>query len=478
MMLPRREFDLNIERVLESWTIAHAIREVIANALDEAALTGSAEPTISKAAEGRWHVRDHGRGLRYEHLTQNENREKLANPEKVVGKFGVGLKDALATFDRRKVGVSIRSRFGEITTAKQHKHGFDDVTTLHAVIEPPSDPEMVGTDVELTGIRDADIEEAKALFRHYSGDEVLESTAYGLVLARPARRPGRIYVNGLRVAEEANYLFSYDITSPTKALRAALNRERSNVGRSAYTDRVKAILLAAASQAIANTLAEDLSGFAAGTWHDETQLVDVGVHACQVLNASGKVIFMTPDELTYARDFVDRAEDDGYRVVVIPASIRRKIEGTTDITGAPIVDLGRFKDQWNESFSFSFVDPEKLTKAEQRIYEQTDAILALRGGRPPQVREILISKTMRLGATGYAEAAGVWDRAEGRIVIKRDQLRTLSRYAGTLLHEIAHAETGAPDISSGFEDALTGELGELATSSLSDKSDGKASPTK
>jgi hypothetical protein len=86
----------------------------------------------------------------------------------------------------------------------------------------------------------------------------------------------------------------------------------------------------------------------------------------------------------------------------------------------------------------------------------------------PQVKEILISKTMRLGAAGYAEAAGVWEPAEGRIVIKRDQLSSIARYAGTLLHEIAHAETGTPDISAGFEDALTGELGEVAGSSLGD----------
>ena len=131
--MPAREFDLNIERVLENWTLAHAIRELIANALDEAALTGTREPEIGKDASGAWHVRDFGRGLRYEHLTQNENREKLASPEKVVGKFGVGLKDALATFDRRGVGVRIRSRFGDITTHKQAKHGFGDVTMLHAV---------------------------------------------------------------------------------------------------------------------------------------------------------------------------------------------------------------------------------------------------------------------------------------------------------------------------------------------------------
>ncbi len=43
-----RKFDLNIKRVLEHWTVAHALREVIANALDEAALTGTDEPLIFK----------------------------------------------------------------------------------------------------------------------------------------------------------------------------------------------------------------------------------------------------------------------------------------------------------------------------------------------------------------------------------------------------------------------------------------------
>lgn len=464
----RREFDLNIERVLENWTVAHAVREVIANALDEAALTGTREPQISRDRNGTWHVRDFGRGLRYEHLTQNENAEKLANPEKVVGKFGVGLKDALATFDRRRIGVRIRSRFGDITIAKRHKHGFQDITTLHAVIEPPGDPDMQGTDVELTGASDADVDAAKALFRHYAGDEVLEETSYGVILKRP-KVAARIYVNGLRVAEESNYLFSYDITSPTKALRAALNRERSNVGRTAYTDRVKAIVLAASSEPVASALAEDLSRFETGRWHDEVQLVDIGVHACQVLNATGRIIFLTPAELNSARDFVDRARDDGYRVVVVPQNIRRKLAGAVDVTGAPIVDLERFKSQWNASFQFSFVDPAELEARESAIFARTAEILELRGGRPTNVGEILISSTMRIGATGYAEATGLWEPKERRIVIKRDQLRSLEGYAGTLLHEVAHAVSGTPDVSAGFEDALTSEVGDVVTRSIGER---------
>ncbi|MBT0160853.1 ATP-binding protein, partial [Candidatus Bathyarchaeota archaeon A05DMB-2] len=97
MLSDARLFDLNIEKVLEDWEVYHAIREIIANALDEQVLTKTKEIEISRDAKGSWHIRDFGRGLKYEHLTQNENEEKLSHSNLVIGKFGVGLKDALAT---------------------------------------------------------------------------------------------------------------------------------------------------------------------------------------------------------------------------------------------------------------------------------------------------------------------------------------------------------------------------------------------
>lgn len=114
-----RGFDLNIQKVLEHWEVPHGIREVIANALDESSLTDTPDPVIFKDDKGCWHIRDYGRGLQYAHFTQNENAEKLKNPSKVIGKFGVGLKDALATFDRH-------SQLGKLlpgSTAKSCGHG-------------------------------------------------------------------------------------------------------------------------------------------------------------------------------------------------------------------------------------------------------------------------------------------------------------------------------------------------------------------
>ena len=155
-------FDLNVEKVLEHWSPAHALREVIANALDEHALLGRTDrPEIVKDDTGVWHVRDHGRGLRYQHLTLNESAEKRAS-DVVVGQFGVGLKDALATFHRNGIGVRISSPHGTISLIEQSKHGFGDVVTLHAVVDAPAD--IDGTDVALTGIADADVTEAMAFF--------------------------------------------------------------------------------------------------------------------------------------------------------------------------------------------------------------------------------------------------------------------------------------------------------------------------
>jgi hypothetical protein len=465
-MTPPKKFDLNIEKVLQDWDVQDALREVIANALDEQALTKTKDVEISKDNAGRWHVRDYGRGLKYEHLTQNENQEKQSYPNLVIGKFGVGLKDALATFDRRKITILIRSKHGDITITKSTKHGFEDITTLHAVINDPSDPTLVGTEFIFEGVKDADIAGAKDFFLKFSGDKTIETTQYGQVLDKGKSTVARIYITGLRVAEEPNFLCSYNITSVNAAIRKALNRERTNVGRTAYAERVKAILLDCKQQQVAQLLVSDLKNFEAGTSHDELTWIDVQVHACKLLNATGNVIFLTPSQLIDAKAMVDRAQSDGHTIITIPESVRDKIHNLNDNDGTPIRDLDTYAAEWNDSFEFTFIKEEDLTKQERQIFSQTTRILNLIGGKPKIVREILISSTMRIEAFNHQEAAGIWEASNGRIIIKRDQLQNLIDYAGTLLHETAHAISGATDISLQFELKLTELLGTITKTAL------------
>ena len=199
-----REFDLNIEKVLENWTVATALREIIANALDEQVLSNSEDIDVTFDSRGFLHIRDYGRGIKYNHLTQNENEEKLTHPH-LIGKFGVGLKDALATFDRNGVQVAIVSKYGIITMGKSQKHGFNDILTLHAYIKEPHDKFFVGTDFILSGCSKKDVSEAKNMFLKFSNSEVLDSTQYGEVLEKD-RHIADIYINGVKVATEENFL--------------------------------------------------------------------------------------------------------------------------------------------------------------------------------------------------------------------------------------------------------------------------------
>lgn len=460
-----RNFDLNIEKILEGWETKHAIRELIANALDEQVLTGTHNVAITKNSQS-WHIRDFGRGLRYENLTQKENPEKLENADRVIGKFGVGLKDALATLNRRGIHIRISSKHCTISLTEAPKHDFDDVVTLQAVISPPVNKRFSGTDIELKGVKTGDVEAAKQFFLQFSGERELDETQFGQVLERIQGRNARIYVTGLLVAEEERFAFSYNITSLTAQMRRALNRERTNVGRTAYTDRVKAMLLASKSERVADILARDLTDVQKGTQHEEVNWLDVAVHACKILNSRKKVVFASAAELTALRDAVDHAEGDGYRIVAVPDNVRGLLRGAKDYEGNLVRDLTAYQEEWNRSFEFKFVPYNNLTKAERRIFDYWERIVGLVGGLPVDVRGIKVSETMRSELSTGQECQGLWEPQEERIIIKRSQLESLDKFAGTLLHEVTHAQTGFSDVSREFESALTDVIGLVSEACL------------
>ena len=449
-------FDLNIGKILEAWTVADALREVIANALDEQALSWTSEVEIADAPDGTWHIRDFGRGLQVEHLKQNENEEKL-QATGIIGRFGIGLKDAIATFERHGVGVTIRSSHATFRPMRASKHGFENEVTVHVEVAPPP-AGFTGTEFVFTGLQQADVEEAKTFFLRFSEERVLEETRYGQVLERGSG-PARIYINGVRAAEEEDMLFSYNVTALTASMKKALNRERTHVGRSAYSDRLKSMLLACRSHDVASRLVDDLQRYAAGDMHDELKWVDVQAHACSLLNENGKTVFVTAKELEASPDSTYRAKEDGYRIVVIPDGLQRKIEGREDATGQPIRTVAEYEKEWNASFEYDFVSEDALSPGERKVWALREPVLQAVEGEP-RLREVLVSNTMRL--EGGFQAVGLWQSENGRIIVRRDQLQNAADFTGTLLHELAHARSGAADMTRAFEQELTQLLGKLA----------------
>ena len=458
-----KEFDLNIEKVLENWTVAHAIRELIANALDEQILTDSADISIYRDAAGHWHIRDYGRGLRYQHLTQNENEEKQNHPH-LIGKFGVGLKDALATFDRNGIGVTIDSKHGHITIGQSTKHGFSDITTLHAYIDKPLDKNFAGTDIRLIGCTEMDIRDAKKLFLRFTDIEILETTEYGDVLDKRGMM-GEIFINGIKVADEPNFLFSYNITSMNAMLRKALNRERTNVGRTAYSDRIRAILLAAKSEEVLSVFTDNLTQMSNGKQADEMKWVDVQAHAVRHLSARKETVYVTPEEIQRSSGAVlEVIRNSGKQPVFVTETVKQKIADVADVSGRQISTIQSVVAQYNNSFQYDFVSYDALTAAEQTVFDLHHQLLKETHSKvkPEQIK---VAQTLRpdFPVDSYG---GVWDVEKELVIIRRDMLRNPAVFFGVLIHELTHADTGFDDIDRGFETALSKWVGHFAWKSI------------
>ena len=88
------------------------------------------------------------------------------------------------------------------------------------------------------------------------------------------------------------------------------------------------------------------------------------------------------------------------------------------------------------------------------------------GGLTKKVREVKISETMRPDFFSGNMTSGLWDPVSGSIIILRSQLKSLRDFAGTLLHEVAHAKSGYDDVTRDFENELTHMLGDVAALKL------------
>jgi hypothetical protein len=373
--------------------------------------------------------------------------------------------------------VKILSKCGDITLGKAQKSGFDDLTTLHAYISEPSNPNLQGTEFLLSNLSDTDIEQAKQLFLKFNNETVIEQTKYGQVLSK-TRNQGNIYINGVLVATEDNFLFSYNITLLNSAIKKAINRERTNVGRTAYAATVKNILLECQTREVADILTNDLRQFSLGITHDELKWLDVQQHAASTLNKFQKVVFVTAEEIEKGTDLVEEARKGDFQVVAIPSNLRDKLieqnkielEKQVENPEKPIEIIrtfNQFVQERNENFEFKFISNSELNSNEQNTWSKKDKVLSIIGGKPWNVNEILISETMQKDDFTFRPADGLWQSSEKRVIIKRTVLESEQRFISILLHELAHAISGATDATRSFETELTRLLGVVGIKALS-----------
>ncbi len=474
-------FDLNIEEMLENWEIHHAIREVIANALDEQFLSDTEPIEIFRDDEGRWHVRDYGRGLEIEDFTMSEDPEKLNASGGVIGSFGVGLKDALATFYRRGVDVEIRSSQGIYHLSTAEKHNFDEIETLHVVYDDaPTD--LQGTDFVFSGVSQEDVDLAKSLFMAFAGENVIETTPYGQIMRRHPQG-ARVYIQGVLANEEPNFLFSYNITDLTPAMKKRLNRERFNVGRTVYAPRIRSILKEAESALVHERLVDAVRAQGTGSTYDELGWIEISQMALNLMPKQQKVVYFTEDEIESRPDVLSSVLSEGYEPVTITEQQKERLERqerpdrreqrtmAPDETREPaqrgadgeVRTVVKYVEEFRKSFEYQFVGPVSLDPEEQAVYERTREIEVVVGLDPDTAPEVRISETLPFSRQ---RAGGTWDPALRAVIIARSKLASLPDYAATLLHELVRATAQVAYLTPEFERVLTQYLGRAVAAAV------------
>jgi hypothetical protein len=240
-----------------------------------------------------------------------------------------------------------------------------------------------------------------------------------------------------------------------------LNRERTDVGRSAYSDRIRAILLAAESEAVLSVFTDNLTQMSNGRQADELKWVDVQAHAVRHLSARKETVYVTPDEIQRSSGAIlEVIRNSGKQPVFVTETVKQKIADTTDVNGRQISTIQSVVAQYNNSFQYDFVPYDELTADEKVVFDLHHQLLE-ETGSSVKSEQIKIAQTLRpdfpLDSFG-----GVWDTVEELVIIRRDMLRDAALFCGVLVHELTHADTGFDDIDRGFETALSQWIGHFA----------------
>ena len=101
------------------------------------------------------------------------------------------------------------------------------------------------------------------------------------------------------------------------------------------------------------------------------------------------------------------------------------------------------------------------------IFFKKDKLFQIIGGKPYNIKSVVVSETMQKDNMTFSQAAALWEPANQRIIIWRPKLKDEQEFLGILLHEISHAISGATDATRAFESELTRLLGIFSKRAIS-----------
>lgn len=288
------KIDLNMgEKYLSEWNEILAIREIIANAIDE---TKDRKIDIFKV-ENKWIIRNKGDEIKPDNfiIEEGEKRDKQGK----IGKFGIGLKDALSVLTNREIIVEIHtSRYKFIPKYRLKSPLIKHKSLFIYVYEEISS--FVGTQVILSNCNDKFIKEAQSKFIYYKeGLSIIDRTIYGdVIIEANNENKGCIYLNGVYIGREKTFIYSYNITKSDEKLNNGLSRERKDISREAYSDCIRRIIENISNIEIVDKLYEKFLKSRQGSLSGEIQYQETLVKILKYVEKHNIKIVIFPVERT------------------------------------------------------------------------------------------------------------------------------------------------------------------------------------
>lgn len=448
-MKNKQIFDLNIQNILHDWSVSDAIREIIANAIDEANLTATQSPKVDYNEVNKvLTISDFGRGIRIENFSQNENNEKT-NSKQMIGKFGIGLKDSIAVLFNSGKNVIFTSAFGHFCPILANKSGIDEqIRTIHIQYNPENKI-AIGTTVTIENCSKDEYLKALDNFLIFAPPKSIFKCEIGEIFIKNDIS-SEIFLNGMKISNDDDFLFSYNITNPDSKLKASINRERKSLSRSIYSNSIIKLL----SKAIENKTNPDLA-----TWISDYILKNctntknnewsyVAIKKLVVSKTSQKILLasrngqINPSFETYARD-------NGYAITWIDETDYSSFLSDKEVNSCTLDDWGQ---KFISNYEGKVIDINDLEEFEKSNWLWAKDKLELISQKWPEFKYVY-SKFKLLIIDKHPNALGI--TSMNKIEIVRMVLKNKRVLFNTLIHEYCHAISNAPDASIRFEATLT-----------------------
>lgn len=412
------------EKYVKGWTLKHAIREVISNALD--ACEGTDSVPVVEWDAGKATIYNAGVMLEKKHMLIGESDKT----QDQIGQFGEGMKLAALVFVREGRMFTVHSGCDFYMFLLTHSQDFG-CNTL-AVDVDRTDNHLAGTRVEIE-CTESEIREAQALFSAWSSDTVLHTTSNGSKIVEQA---GKISIMGVHVTDLPEALFGYDLHD-----KELLNRDRTIIDHDKVRDAI--------SQMFYSIRDEDLIKAYLKALKANKDSFEGGM--CPYLNSEWKKALheVFGEKLCVISDKPadnSRAQYLGFAVLDLGHAFNRamtyycgvphaKDVGCEDVTTTvPIKDLT--------------ADERKVYNAAIRLTKKVYAYNPLKRWDGTENVDIPVHVTEELkdGTLAQSTRAEMW--------LNRNILNDLAITTEAILHETVHQRTGYRDCTIQFQQAL------------------------